>query len=225
MSLNAAICGTSLRTASCVLLLVLTGCGAIGQSSVKAIRLAIRGTPDVQATADIVAANRFPQMKVTGPSGGAILVLGNLDDGRQAWYSSERSIVFLRKGVIVGSHGGTPELRQMSIIGTNPFIDLRRITPGTRVERRYDVMPGHRYGMRVTGTLQPEGREHVQILGRTRELLHVREQLRGNGWKRDNHYWVDPANGFIWKSVQAIAPDVALEIVQLKPYSPDLTPR
>ena len=203
----------------------ISGCSAIGQSSIKAVRLAIEGAPDVQATADVVAANRFPQSKVTGPSGGAILVLGNLDDGRQAWYSSERSIVFLRDGVIVATHGGSPELRQMAIIGANPFHDLRHLRLGTLVERRYDVMPGHRYGMRVTGTLQMQGRELVQILGRTRELLHVREQLRGDGWKRDNHYWVDPANGFIWKSVQAIAPDTSLEIIQLKPYAPDLRTR
>ena len=208
-----------------LLLVAMTGCGAIGQSSVKAVRLAIQGAPDVRATSDIVAANRFPQIKVTGPSGGAILVLGNLDDGRQAWYSSERSIVFLRDGVIVATHGGSPELRQMAIIGANPFHDLRHLEPGTLVERRYDVMPGRRFGMRVTGTLQLQGSEPVQILGRTRELLHVREQLRGDGWKRDNHYWMDPANGFIWKSVQAIAPDTSLEIVQLKPYAPDLETR
>ncbi|WP_269791609.1 YjbF family lipoprotein [Stenotrophomonas sp. Iso1] len=205
--------------------ITMSGCGAIGQSSIKAVRLAIQGTPDVQATAREVAANRFPQIKVTGPNGGAILVLGNLDDGRQAWYSSERSIVFLRDGVIVATHGGIPELRQMAIIGANPFHDLRQLKPGTRVERRYDVMPGHRYGMRVTGHLQKQGREPVQILGRTRELEHVRERLNGHGWKRDNHYWVDPANGFIWKSVQAIGPDTSLELIQFKPYAPDLRTR
>ncbi|WP_449467083.1 YjbF family lipoprotein [Stenotrophomonas humi] len=211
---------------TCLLFLAaMSGCSAIGKSSVQAVGLAIQGAPDVQATADDVAANRFPQIKVTGPSGGAILVLGNLDDGRQAWYSSERSIVFLRDGVVVATHGGNPELRQMTIIGANPFHDLRQLKPGTQVERRYDVMPGHRYGMRVTGALQMQGREPVQILGRTRELLHVRERLSGSGWKRDNHYWVDPANGFIWKSVQAIAPDTHLEIVQLKPYARDLRPR
>ncbi|MGH8052661.1 MAG: YjbF family lipoprotein [Stenotrophomonas sp.] len=226
MSRNAPISWPITRLIFTLLLLVaMTGCGAIGQSSVKAVRLAIQGAPDVQATADEVAANRFPQIKVTGPSGGAILVLGNLDGGRQAWYSSERSIVFLRDGVVVATHGGSPELRQMSIIGTHPFHDLRQLKPGTRVVRRYDVMPGHRYGMHVTGTLQKQGNERVQILGRTRELLHVREQLSGSGWKRDNHYWVDPGNGFIWKSVQAIAPDTSLEIVQLKPYAPDLKPR
>lgn len=226
MGRNAPISPSPARLAAVLLLtLAISSCGTIGRSSVKAVRLAIQGAPDVQAVAGNVAANRFPQIKVTGPNGGAVLVLGNLDEGRQAWYSSERSIVFLREGVVVATHGGNPELRQMTIIGANPFHDLRQLKSGTQVERRYDVMPGHRYGMRVIGTLQMQGREQVQILGRARELMHVRERLSGHGWKHDNHYWVDPANGFIWKSVQAIAPDTRLEITQLKPYAPDLRPR
>ncbi|HHA2643910.1 TPA: YjbF family lipoprotein [Stenotrophomonas maltophilia] len=201
------------------------GCGVVSRSSVKAVQLAVQGAPDVQPTAQDVARNRYPQIKVNGPAGGAVLVLGAVDDGRQAWYSSERSIVFLRNGLIEATHGGAPELQQMQIIGPNPFLDLRKVHEGQVVQRRYDLMPGYRFGIEVTGTLYPLGTERVDILGRTLELLHIREQLRGEGWKQDNHFWVDPANGFIWKSRQAIAPDTHLDIIQLKPYSPDLQPR
>lgn len=201
------------------------GCGVVSRSSVKAVQLAVQGAPDVQPSAEDVARNRYPQIKVNGPAGGAVLVLGAVDDGRQAWYSSERSIVFLRNGLIEATHGGTPELQQMRIVGPNPFLDLRKVQGGEVVQRHYDLMPGYRFGMEVTGTLHPLGTERVDILGRTLELLHIREQLRGEGWKQDNHFWVDPANGFIWKSRQAIAPDTHLDIIQLKPYSPDLQPR
>lgn len=202
-----------------------TGCGVVSRSSLKAVQLAVQGTPDVQPSAEDVARNRYPQIKVNGPAGGALLVLGAVDDGRQAWYSSERSIVFLRNGLIEATNGGTPELQQMRIVGPNPFLDLRKVHDGEVVQRRYDLMPGYRFGMEVTGTLHPLGTERVDILGRTRELLHIREQLRGDGWKQDNHFWVDPANGFIWKSRQAIAPDTHLDIIQLKPHTPDLQPR
>ena len=202
-----------------------TGCGVVSRSSVKAVQLAVQGKPDVQPTAEDVARNRYPQIKVNGPAGGAILVLGAIDDGRQAWYSSERSIVFLRNGLIESTHGGSPELQQMRITGHNPFLDLRKARDGDVVQRAYDIMPGYRFGLKITGTLHPTGLETVEILGRSRQLMHVREQLRGDGWKQDNHYWVDPSNGFIWKSRQAIAPDTHLDITQLKPYSPDLQPR
>jgi group 4 capsule polysaccharide lipoprotein GfcB/YjbF len=202
--------------------MILAGCGVVGRTSIKTVQMAMQGKPDVQPTAQSVAANRYPQIKVSGSQGGAILILGNIEEERQAWYSSDRSIVFLKDGLIVGTHGGTPQLQRMHIEGVSPFHHLHLMTAPVIVERRYDVMPGYRFGMEVTGTLERLGTEDVKILGNTRTLLHVRERLRGQGWRRDNHYWVDSDNGFIWKSVQAIAPDASLEIVQLKPYAPDL---
>lgn len=207
---------------SLLLITALSGCGVVGRTSIKTVRLAVQGKPDVNPSPSEVAANRYPQIKVTGPNGGAVLVLGNIDDGRQAWYSTEHSIVFLRDGLVVGTHGGTPELQLSSIEGDNPFHDLRQVADGTKVRRRYDVMPGYRFGMLVTGTLRRVGSEQVDILGRKRNLLRYREVLRGDGWRRNNDYWVDPNSGFIHKSVQAIASDMSLEIVQLKPYAPDL---
>ena len=204
---------------------LIAGCGSLAEASFKSIGIAISGKPDIVPDPDAVAASRFAQIKVSGADGGAILVLGNLDGKRQAWYSTDRSIVFLQDGLVVATHGGRSELRGMSIEGSNPFHDLRRIEAGTTVHRRYDVMPGYHYGMRVTGTLQPLGRETLSILGKPRELLHIEEALHGAGWSTRNHYWVDPDNGFIWKSVQAISADASLEIVQLKPFSADLRNR
>ncbi|WP_164073733.1 YjbF family lipoprotein [Stenotrophomonas maltophilia] len=202
--------------------LTVTGCGVVGRTSIKTVQLAVQGKPDVQPTAAEVAANRYPQIKVTGPAGGAVLVLGNVDGKRRAWYSADRSIVYLQDGLVTGTHGGQPELQGMLIIGDSPFHMLHQIANGTTVQRRYDVMPGYRFGMEVTGTLNAIGRENIEILGQPRDLLHVRERLRGSGWNRNNDYWVDPSSGFIWKSIQAIAPDTSLEIIQLKPFSQDL---
>jgi len=202
--------------------ILLSGCGVVGRTSIKTVQMAMRGKPDVQPAPADVAANRYPQIKVTSSLGGAVLILGNIDGRRQAWYSSDRSIVFLEDGLLVATHGGVPELRSMRIEGSNPFHDLHRIQTPTTVQRQYDIMPGYRFGMTISGTLESIGTEDIEILGNTHALLHVRERLKGRGWNRDNHYWVDPSNGFIWKSVQAIAPDASLEIIQLKPYSPDL---
>jgi len=212
--------------AVCALVAVaLSGCGVVGRTSVKTVQMAIQGKPDVQPTASEIAGSRYPQIKVTGPNGGALLVLGNIDAGRQAWYSSERSIVFLQDGIVVGTHGGTPELRRASIEGDNPFRDLRDVRDGATVIRSYDVMPGYRFGMTVTGTIRHIGTEEVEILGKVFALLHYTEELRGHGWKRRNEYWVDADSGFIRKSRQAIGPETSLEITQLKPYAPDLKPR
>lgn len=205
--------------------LAVAGCGVVGRTSVKTVQLALQGTPDVQPSAAEVAATPYPQLKVSGPNGGAVLVLGNIDAGRQAWYSSEGSIVFLQDGLLVGTHGGTPALQQMWIEGDSPFHALHTLQGTVTVQRRYDLMPGYRYGVTVTGMLERLGTEPVDILGTVRTLVHVRETLRGARWKGQNHYWVDPASGFIWKSQQMIAPGTRLDITQLKPYSLDLQRR
>lgn len=208
-----------------LIILALTGCGVVGRTSLKTVQLAVQGVPDVQPSAADVAAKPYPQIKVSGPNGGAVLVLGNIDAGRQAWYSSERSIVFLQDGLLVGTHGSTPELQLMWIEGRNPFHALHTLQGAVTVQRRYDLMPGYRYGVAVTGTLERLGTEPVDILGEVRTLVHVRETLRGTQWRGENHYWADPASGFIWKSQQMIAPGTRLEITQLKPYSLDLQRR
>lgn len=213
-----------LMTMAAAMAIVLSGCGVVGRTSIETVQLAMQGKPDVKIVAADIAANRYPQIKVNGPLGGAVLVLGNIDNGRQAWYSADNGIVFLRDGLIESTHGGSPQLQRMWIEGENPFQDLLKVTRAN-VHRRYDVMPNYYFGVPVVGTLERIGAEQVTILGHNRELLHFREQLHGEGWKRDNHYWVDPNNGFIWKSIQAIAPDASLEIIQLKPYSPDLQRR
>ncbi|MCI1133874.1 YjbF family lipoprotein [Stenotrophomonas maltophilia] len=208
-----------------LIILGLSGCGVVGRTSIKTAQLALQGRPDIDPTAEEVAAKRYAQIKVVGPNGGAVLVLGNIDGGRQAWYSSERSIVFLQDGLLVGTFGGSPELQNMWIEGENPFRALHKLDRMATVHRHYDLMPGYRYGVEVHGTLEPMGRETVEILGKRRSLLHVRETQHGKRWRVENHFWVDPDNGFIWKSRQAIAPGTSLEITQLKPYSPDLLHR
>lgn len=211
--------------AALALSLVLTGCGAVAQASLKSVGIAMRAKPDVAIDADAIANSRFAQIKVASKDASAILVLGNIDGQRQAWYSSDQNIVFLQQGLVVATHGGTPELRGMSILGKNPFVDLRDVVPGATVQRRYDVMPGYHYGMLATGTLNPVGHETLSILGKQHSLLHVKETLQGTEWSATNHYWVDPGNGFVWKSVQAIGPDASLEITQLKPFAADLERR
>lgn len=228
MSRSALAALSSAQRGVAALLLIafgLSGCGLVGRTSVKTAQLALQGRPDITPSAEEVAKKRYPQIKVLGPDGGAVLVLGNIDAGRQAWYSSERSIIFLHDGLLVGTFGGSPELQNMWIEGDNPFRALHKLDRTVIVHRRYDLMPGYRYGVEVQGTLQPMGSEAIEILGKRRSVLHVRETQRGRHWKAENHFWVDPDTGFIWKSRQAIAPGTSLEITQLKPYSPDLPHR
>jgi len=50
-------------------------------------------------------------------------------------------------------------------------------------------------------------------------LLRIDEQVDAPtlNFRATNHYWVDPQDGFIWRSEQHLTPRLALKIVQLRP--------
>jgi hypothetical protein len=62
--------------------------------------------------------------------------------------------------------------------------------------------------------------ETVDILGTPRPLLRIDEHVRSAalGFEADNRYWVDPADGFVWKSRQTIPGGLTLTLTELRAY-------
>ena len=197
------------------------GCSSASRANLKMLgKAALDRRVDVEPSPAQVAASPYAQIKVTGPTGGAILILGNDDLGRQSWYSSDHKIVYLRDGLLIGTVGLAQDAADIRIEGDNPFAHLAQLQTPVQVRRSYDWMPGYRYGVAVSGELRRQQRENVDILGVTRALVRFEETLRGPGVRAVNEYWAEPDTGFIWKSRQLVAPGVSLDIVQLKPYRP-----
>lgn len=211
-----------LRFALALLVLAsVAACSNVQRSTLQGMRLALGGKPELVITPEQVASVRYAQIRVDGPDGSALMVLGNLGaDGLQYWYSPGREVVYLRDGLLAGSHGLGQDADAIRLEGSNPFARLAQLQQPVFTLRRYDWMPGYRYGVQVEGRLQRIGTVQVDILGTVRELVHFREDLQGPGVEASNEYWADPETGFIWKSRQLLAPGVILEIQQLKPYLP-----
>lgn len=200
-----------------VLLTSLSACGNLARSSLDAARLAIGGgEPEINAA--VVAASPYAQMRVDGPGTAALMVLGNDDDGLTSWYSPGR-IVFLRNGVLAGTHGLSQDAVDIRLLGDDPFQRLAQVQHA-RTLRRYDWMPGHRFGVEVTGELVRGPVETVDILGTTHRLQRFDERLAGPGVEATNSYWAEPHTGVIHRSRQFAAPGVMLDVTVLKPYQP-----
>ncbi|MEW9624540.1 YjbF family lipoprotein [Rhodanobacter geophilus] len=202
-------------------LLLLQGCSDLSRASYDTLRLALHGKPTVHPTAATVAAKPYYQMQATGPGGSAVLILGNLDGGRQAWYGAHGVVVFLEHGRVVQTSGLQANLDHLLPPADDPFVHgLQMLTAPVSYRMRQDWSPGYRYDVPVDATLTPAGRERIDILGEVHDVLRVDEQLAAPGLhhRATNHYWVDPHDGFIWKSEQHIAPGVDLQLVQLRPY-------
>ncbi|MET0256361.1 MAG: YjbF family lipoprotein [Luteibacter sp.] len=199
-------------------LLLLAGCSSVSRGSIESVRLAFSGEK-VNPTPASVAASPYFQLQANSPAGEAILILAKTERGELGWYGSGHDIVFTRDGLVARTVGLPQNLDASAFPGDNPFrAGLQHLAGPTGYTRRMDWSPGYRYGVILQGQLVPKAMEDVEILGTVRRLRRVDESLSGPGVHLSNRYWVDPADGFIWKSRQYVAPDYPLELIQLRPY-------
>jgi hypothetical protein len=201
-------------------LATLAGCSSVSRGSLETIRLAAR-RDTVAPTADSVAATPYFQLQVNAPDGEAILILAKVERGRLGWFGVGHDGVFTRDGVVVKTVGLAQNLDDAAFPATNPFRSgLQRLNGPVDYPRRMDWSPGYRYGVVMQAHLVPMALESVDILGTVRQLRRIDEHLsaKAPGLHFTNRYWVDPADGFIWKSRQYVAPGLRLELIQLRPY-------
>lgn len=211
----------SLWLASPLLLLAMQGCSDLSRSSFDAAKLAMHRHPHVNPTAAEVAAKPYFQLLATSPDGSAVLILGNIDGRRQAWYGTHGVVIFMDHGRVVQTTGLSQNLDGLQLPADDPFVrGLQTLTAPVSYRLGKDWSPGYRYGVQVDATLTPAGHEQINILGSSHDVLRVDEQLSAPAlhYRAINHYWVDPRDGFIWKSEQQVAPGLTLQLVQLRPY-------
>ncbi|MGO4703728.1 YjbF family lipoprotein [Dyella sp. 2RAB6] len=185
------------------------------------IRQAVGGGTAVHPTAASVAAEPYYQLLVDAPGGEAVLLLASVQGDLQGWYGQDGQAVFLRHGVLIRTVGLEANLDHVAFDGGDPFAaGLQHVQAQVEYRRVLDWSPGYRYGIAATAQLEPKGIENVEILGQMHRLRRYDERVRADGAHFDvtNRYWVDPADGFIWKSRQHVAPGQALELIQLRPY-------
>lgn len=205
--------------AALLFLPLLAGCQQIAGNILQVSRVVIKERlPVPLPSRSDIAALPYAQIWVQGLGKDARLVLGEVDEGRLAWYSADGTILFTRDGQLVGSHGiGTASL--MDVRTAQLPADLRDIVDGHVSQRHYDLMPGYRYGVPVTGTWSRQGVETVDVAAdRQMALLRLEERLDGPGIQATQVYWVDPQTGQLWKSRQWLAPGRLVDITVLKPY-------
>lgn len=209
--------------AACVLSL-LVGCTDAARGSMDSMRLFWKGTPRLSPTAEQVAAKPYYQMRASTARGDAILILGNVDGRRQYWYGKDGVAVVLQDGRIVQTIGLEENLDGSRMASRDPFGDgLQLLKVPAGYDRIDDWSPGYRYGVPVHAQLMPAGSAEIDILGVPHHVDMVVEQLSAPEarYQATNRYWVDPADGFVWKSEQQVLPGVRMTLVQLRPYRGD----
>ena len=102
---------------------------------------------------------RFLRLVIDGRVG--LIALGYIDEDERSnghaidvWYSSQKEVIRLSDGRVVGAVGLADEWRKVTIVGAPRWEDMARTDQAVTFKRTRDVMPGYRYGLEDTLHLQ-----------------------------------------------------------------------
>lgn len=175
------------------------------------------------SSADILARPYF-QQRLQSPWGTALLVLGRTQGSQEFWATSSGQVLVVEHGLIRRTTGLPQTLEGTRFLGPDPFAaGLHTLPDGSHSRRELDWAPGYRYGIQVRSRFRRHGLEAVTLprnLGSPRLLLRIDEELEASNarFSVTNRYWVDPDDGFIYKSRQYLAPHLPVTLTQLRPY-------
>lgn len=211
------------RPAVCLLLVaLLPACTPASLGAFRTLAAVLPATGSSISREAVEASPYFQVEAVTGDSH-AVLQLERVSGHYQYWVSAEQESLVIADGLIRRTTGLPENLGQTRFIGADPFAaGLHTITADVRSERELDIGTD-RLGIRAGSLLHVAGTEPVQILGETRPLLRIDETVRAPaiGFSATNHYWIDPDDGFVWKSTQTPLPGFTVTLTALRPYRGD----
>ena len=170
------------------------------------------------------AVTKLPYASMTARVGSgpqALLLLARQKGGEQHWISSlDRSVLTLRGGRVVRTYGFPENLKDTRHNEFDPVNRLlHKLTEPVTHTRYIDLDLGSHFGLAIDSMFESLGHRTVRIVELDFETILVREKntARTLNWQFENLYWVDPVDGFVWKSRQVIArsfPPVHFEILK-----------
>ena len=179
-----------------------------------AIGASIFGFDDYPITKEMVGAIPYASLRMKiGKGSAGLLILESVEKKSYTWVSADNVFIVVNKnGRIIETAGLTNNLKESlttkleDSFFENPVI-LDSFVKTTRFIS-LDNPPVNNLTLEVS--LRFIGTEEVVILGQNKELQLVEEQIENKyiRWKFTNKFWLDPETGFVWKSIQQIAPNI-----------------
>ncbi|MEN5312761.1 YjbF family lipoprotein [Pseudomonas koreensis] len=202
--------------------LMLCGCNPLMTASVRNLKSAVLGPEELDVSAAQVAEVKYPQIKLTTPSGSGVLALVRERQDLQFWVASGKQVLLLRDGLAVRTIGLGVEgdLDGTRLADNAPFKrGLHQVADGFTSQRWIDLYKGQQVGLIVNSRFLRRSTQTLDILDKEYTVLRVDEQIDvpAIGLRATNHYWVDPVDGFIVQSEQQLTKQLRVRIVQLTP--------
>ena len=155
------------------------------------------------------------RMKIgKGPAG--LLILESVDKKEYTWVSADDIYITTRNGRIIRAQGLPNNL--LDFFSTEPSFEEILNNNGLENHFRYITLDNPEvFDMRIEVSYRRLDPETVFILDEKKELVVIEEVIENNyiRWKHTNKYWVDQNTGFVWQSIQEIAPNIPPIFIQI----------
>jgi len=192
----------------------------IAQNITRAVRFSVLGVPDFSISRDAVTSLPYASVAAKiGKGPRSLLILWRRERDDLHWLSADNAALVTRGGRIVKTAGLPENIRDTVFTGPDPVATgLHENAHGLTATRALDLDPGQ-YGLSIRSNFAVNGPRQVTITEIQFDTILVTERniARTLNWSFNNQYWVDPADGFVWKSRQHIArgfPPVILEMLK-----------
>lgn len=203
--------------------LALAGCGEnkLARTVVDAYRLTIVGQPDVPISRSTVS--NLPYASIAAKIGKgprSLLILWRQDRDDLHWLSADDVAIVTRRGRVVKTAGLPETMRETRFSPRDPVADgIKPTDSGRTFTRELDLDPPPQFGLLVDSRFEEIGRRTITIAEIQFETLLFREHCVAKtlNWAFTNTYWIDPFDGFVWRSEQTIArgfPPITIEILK-----------
>ena len=152
------------------------------------------------------------RMKI-GKGSAGLLILESVEKKSYTWVSADNVFIVINKnGRIIETAGLTNNLTESLTTKLEDafFKDVTNQDLIVKTKRHITLDNPPVNSLPLEVSLKLIGIEEVVILGQKKELQLVEEQIENKyiRWKFTNKFWLDPETGFVWKSIQQIAPNI-----------------
>ena len=167
--------------------------------------------------AEVVNSIPYASMKLKigkGPYG--LLVLESIESNKTIWASADDVHIDMQGGKIIRTSGLNNNLIHYSYPG-NLLEAVSQEKTILKYFSYYSYDKPRADLIRTEVEVKNLGTTMISSLGTTHEVVLLEEKVISAylGWKVNNRYWVDPNDGFIWRSEQNISPKLPTFYIEI----------
>jgi hypothetical protein len=202
---------------------LLSGCGdnPMFRNIRDVARYATSGAPETPIDRQKIANLPYATMAAKiGKGQKAVLVLAHKRFSEEEWVATDGATLVTKNGRLIKTSGFNDNIRGTQYDADDPLASESTELDGQKMYRVLDMeLEGKFRSVPITSEFEVIGPRQIEIEGISFDTVLVKEHNRAHtiSWKFDNYYWLDPYNGFVWKSSQHFTrnlPPVVIEVLK-----------